>query len=191
MKRILQTILLLTATISFLILYKTYLVNEKEISSENNQFMTNVVNEEANNLIENLKYEVQIEEDEYYLITSKFSEINYKNSFQLVNMKQVEANYVIKKNEKLTIRSRIAIYDNSNHNTNFRDKVVITYLDNIIISEKVDLDFANKILMISENIEYSNPKLKLKSDYIKLDLVTKKIDIYMNDNNSVKIETIK
>ena len=48
-----------------------------------------VVNQSENNLIKNLKYEISIEENNDYRISSELSEITYKDGSELVLMKKV------------------------------------------------------------------------------------------------------
>ena len=71
----------------------------------------------------------------------------------------------------------------------FRNNVVIKYMNNKIFSDKLDLDIKNSIAKIYENVRYEGNNGTIKSDNIRVDLKTKKIDIYMNsEKDDVKIE---
>ena len=61
-------------------------------------------------------------------------------------------------------------------------------MSNKIFSDKLDLNIKNNIAQIFENVRYVVESGKITSDNIKINLLTKKIDIYMDDkNNKVKV----
>tara|TARA_B100001540_G_C15790631_1_gene635274 strand:+ start:1621 stop:2196 length:576 start_codon:yes stop_codon:yes gene_type:complete len=190
MKKVIQSILFLFLIIISIIFYKTYFGEEKKqivkIDESEDQSKVNF----ENNLIKNLKYDVIIDQNNQYIITADLSEITYQNGIEVVNMRKVVAMFIDKTNIPLTITSDQAIYNNSNHNTKFSQKVRIEYLDNIILSDKMDLNFNNKIIMIYENVEYDGIQGAITADNVKIDLITKKIEIYMdNANSNVEVTT--
>ena len=85
----------------------------------------------------------------------------------------------------LTIKASSAIYNNFNYNTNFSDNVIIKYKDNTIRSENLNLDFEKNIITIYNNVVYEGVNGLIKTDNIKINLLTKDVDIFMNnpDNN--------
>ena len=98
-------------------------------------------------------------------------------------MQKVQALFIDNDNLPLLITSDTAIYNNSNHNTNFRKNVQIKYIDNMIVADKVDLNFQNNEINVFENVKYNGQQIQMMTDNIKINLITKKIDIYMNDKN--------
>ena len=56
------------------------------------------------------------------------------------------------------------------------------YLDNLILSDKMGLDFNNNLITINKNVKYNGIQGNILADNIKIDLITKKIEIYMDDN---------
>ena len=68
-----------------------------------------------------------------------------------------------------------------NYNTNFYDNVTITYDNNIINSNKLDLNFTENIVNIYDNVVYESLNGLVKTDNIKIDLITRKVNIFMND----------
>ena len=105
-------------------------------------------------------------------------------------MQNVVAIFLDQTNIPLIVTSDQAIYNNSNHNTKFNSNVRIEYLNNFILSDNMDLDFKNNLITINENVEYNGIQGTIKADNVKIDLITKKIEIYMDDiNDNVEITT--
>ena len=75
-----------------------------------------IENENANNLIKNLKYSVQFENKTQYTITSDLSEITYVENQEIVMMQKVSAVFKDENGSLLKIRSNEAIFNNSNYN---------------------------------------------------------------------------
>ena len=190
MKRVIQLILFSLLIIISIIFYNIYFVEKEkpkvEIIIEEEQSTSN----SENNLIKNLKYEVKLDQDNQYIITSDLSEITYENNIEIVKMQNVVAIFLDQTNIPLIVTSDQAIYNNSNHNTKFNSNVKIEYLNNLILSDNMDLDFKNNLITINENVEYSGIQGTIKADNVKIDLITKKIEIYMDDiNDNVEITT--
>ncbi len=192
MNRIIQLTLLLIIIISSLVFYKIYFSEEKKPIIKKKINEDQLSNQSQNNLIKNLKYEVKLDQNKQYIITSDLSEITYDNNVELVKMQKVIAIFIDKNNIPLTVISDKAIYNNSNYNTKFRENVKIEYLDNIILADKMDLNFENNTILIFDNVNYNGTQGNLLTDIIKINLITKKIDIYMKDyKDNVKIKTNK
>ena len=188
MKKFLQLflflILILISWYSYFNYFKVEKVNnvkisdKKEISSEEN----------SKNFIKNLKYEIKFENNAEYTLNAESSEITYKDQIEIVLMKKVNAFFINKKGLPLIIQANKAIYDNSNHNTNFYDNVEIEYLGNKISSDNLNLDFTKNIAVISNNVVYDGVNGQLKTDNIKINIDTRDIKIFMNNSNDkVKI----
>ena len=180
MNKIIQLILFLLIITISIAFYFIYFDEDKkpEISID------------QNNLIKNLRYDVKFDGNKQYVITSDLSEINYENGIEIVDMKIVKATFIDEKNIPLTVSADTAIFNNSTYNTNFNGNVVIQYLDNIILSNKIDLNFENSTILIYENVEYEGLQGTIDADNIKINLITKKIEIYMdNVDNRIVLET--
>jgi hypothetical protein len=62
-------------------------------------------------------------------------------------------------------------------------------LDNIIFAENVELNFEQSYILVSEKVFYNGVKTNLVTDNIKIDLITKNVDIFMNNSKkNVEIE---
>ena len=180
---------ILTLLIIFIILiYQKFNISEKNLNT--NQINDeNSIKESSNNTIKNLKYDVNFENNTSYTITASESELTYEGANEIVIMRNVQAIFINKENEVLKINSKNAIYNNFSYNTIFENEIKIEYLDNIIKSEKLILDFEESVVVISNNIIYEGLQGIGKADIIKIDLLTKNIEISMN-NSKKKIEII-
>ncbi len=146
-----------------------------------------IESKKQNNLIKNLKYNVKFEDDTRYAISAIESEITYIDNNEIVLMNDVNGLFENKKKTLLKISSKKAIFNNTNFNTLFEDNVKIEYLGNIIKSEKLNLNFEENLVVIKDNIIYEGQQGLGKADKIKIDLITKNIEISM-DNQKDKIE---
>ena len=188
-KILLQILLLILILLICFIFYNKYFLEDKTLNIEDPQKEI-IENENANNLIKNLKYSVQFENKTQYTITSDLSEITYVENQEIVMMQKVSAVFKDENGSLLKIRSNEAIFNNSNYNTIFRGGVNIIYLDHIITSEKLLLNFQENIVTITDNIIYEGIQGLMKTDNITINLLTKDVEIFMNDNkDKVEIES--
>ncbi len=190
MTRIIQLGIFFFILISVFIFYKTYFQENEKKQILTKTFNKQLERETENNLIKNLKYEVRLNQNNYYEITSKESEISYINNDEIVNMYQVKALILDQINLPIIITAKEAVYNNSNYNTNFRGDVTIEYMDYSIFADKMDLNFQKNIIKIFQNVRYVGAENKLISDNIELNLITKEIDIYMNSKTD-KVQIIQ
>ncbi len=189
MKKVLQLFLTLVLISSITIFYYKFF-DEKE--EEQVSITEEISNQEVNNIIKNLKYEVTIKEENDYLIKSESSEISYESGVELVLMNNVTAILKNSESETLYIKSDKATYNSQNFNTIFEKNIQIDYLDNKINAEKMILNFGDNLISVSNNVRYTGPKGVLKTDNIKINLITKKINLFMNQSNkNVTISSIK
>ncbi len=185
----------------FLILYtyKTYFKNKDsiKINQINNSQKETVIDskdkqleriDESSNLVQNLKYVSKDILGNEYIISSKSSELNL-DGINIINMNGVNAKITMINKDPLFITSKYAIYNNENYETTFVNNVVITYLDNIITSEKLTISIVNNFAKVSEEVIYQNTNVKLEADIIEIDLITKNSKIFMIDKNK-KIKII-
>ena len=156
-------------------------VYDKQLIGKNNTELN------KNNLIKNLKYDVKFDDDTKYSITATESEITYIDNNEIVLMKIVKGIFEDKKGSSLKIESKNAIFNNNNYNTIFEKNVKINYMGNVIKSDKLILDFEENTVVIRDNIIYEGLQGLGKADNVIIDLITKNIEISMNDQDD-KIE---
>lgn len=196
MKRLIQLVLLILLILSIYTFYIKYLKVADEVTINQdvptNQNKAQVKDSESSNFIKNLKYEINIKENNYYNLASKLSEIIYQDGYELVKMKQVNGEYSYKRDAILFVESDEAIYNNLNHNTDFKSNIKIIYLDNIIYAENMSLDFEKNLVTIFDNVIYNGTNGSLNADKININLITKKINISMDEiTDSVTISSNK
>jgi len=181
MKRVIRLILLLTLFAIILITYNYFFLKEKQnIQSRTLNFSENnfELNDQKNNLIKNLTYNANINNDDQYTIIAKLSETLDDRGVEFVDMKEVEASYK-KKDIPINITSNSALFNSSNYNTNFYGNITITYLTYKINSDEVKIDFKNNTILITKNVNIYNQEMNIKADNVKIYLDKKEIEIYM------------
>ena len=167
-------------------LYKNVKYIPKEEKSKNKELRL----ENENNLIKNLRYDVNFENGTSYNITAELSEIIYVENDEIVKMQKVTAVIINEGALPLLIKSDNAVFNNSSYNTSFNNNVLIDYMKNSIRSEKLFLDFENNIVTINNNIVYEGMNGKGEADNIKIDLKTKNVQIFMDKSGEkVKIKS--
>ncbi len=188
MKRIVQFSLFFIVILTLFFFNKLYLSKNNKIIVKSDNLNDQIISKTENNLIKNLKYEVNLDQNKQYIITSDLSELINSNNSEIIKMQKVKALIIDQNRIPLIIKSDNADYNNDNYSTKFRNNVSIEYMNNKIFSDKADLDFENNIAKIFENVRYEGSQGSILSDNIKINLITKKIDIYMdNENDKVQL----
>ena len=184
MKRLIQLFLFFLLFLISVIFYNIYFIEKTpNINLKKNIKEEPLVSEieNKNNLIKNLKYDVRLEDNSQYIITSDLSELVYDVGVELVSMNAVVARFISADGTILTITSDKALFNNNIYNTEFRDNVKIVYLDHVIFSEKLDLNFTKNIVVIFDNVIYQGMQGNILTDNIKINLIDKNVEIFMND----------
>jgi len=193
MKKIIQLLIFVIVFISIFIFYKLYFYDEVSIKSKKTSQIEEASSDKINNnTIENLKYNINLNEENSYSISSVSSEIKYVNNNEIVYMTKVEAIFIGKDKQAVKIISDFAVYNKLDNQTFFEKNVIIRYQSHSIFSDKMLINLKNDMANIYDSVRYKGPNIELKADQINLNLLTKKIDIYMDDNlDNVEIELNK
>ena len=157
-------------------------IDENELSNKEND-------KGKENLIKNLKYSVELADSGKYEISSKLSQlIILENGIEVIFMKDVSAIFKDKNNKKVFINSNDAEFNSENYDTFFRGNIIIKYEDNLITSEKLLFNFIENNILVYENVIYKGKNGKIQTDNIKINLLSKNIEIFMDEkSNNVKI----
>ena len=193
MKKIIQLLIFVIVLISIFIFYRLYFYDEVSIKSKKTPQIERASSDKINNnTIENLKYNIILNEENSYSISSASSEIKYVNNNEIVYMTKVEAIFLGKDKQAVKIISDFAVYNKLDNQTFFEKNVIIRYQSHSIFSDKMLINLKNDMANIYDSVRYEGPNIELKADQINLNLITKKIDIYMDDNlDNVEIELNK
>ena len=191
MNRIIQLILFSILIIIISVFYNKYFKKNHKAETDNTLSITssqiqkedNLTNQKGNNVIKNLKYEISIRENNDYQIMSELSELTYEDGAELILMTKVTAILTDEINNSIIITSDKAIYNNTNYNTSFENNVRIQYLNNIILADNMFLNFKENFISVKNNVKYNGSLGNLETDNIKINLITKKIDVFMNNAN--------
>ena len=162
------------------------LVTENLVIDNSAKSLIKSIDKKKSNFIKNLEYEISTIDENKYKITSESSEITYKDGQELILMNKVKA--VLNNKTKdidylFFISAEKGVYNNFNYYTKFEDNVEIRYEDNLIYADELILDLENNLVLIKDNVKYNGVVGILEADNIKLNLLTMKTDIFMNNNN--------
>ena len=185
MQRSIQLIIILIIIISFYLIFKNYFIidEDKKIlknNLSNSEEITKNNNDE--NLIKNLKYEINLDQNQKYILTAANSSVSNLDGAEIIYMEKVKAIFFDEDDYQMIVTSDIGMFNGSNYNSEFSNNVKINFDNHEIRAEKMDLSFAKKIINIYENVLYSNGNLNLAADIVSINLITKKTDIYMNND---------
>ena len=138
------------------------------------------------NIISNLQYNVELENNGKYEIKSSSSEIVYEGDVEIVFMEDVIAIFTDNLNRKITVKSvksDKASFNSVTYNTKFINNTKILYENHKITSDKIDFNFKENNILISENVIYTGLNKEINTDNIKINLITKDVQFYMNSQN--------
>jgi lipopolysaccharide export system protein LptA len=138
---------------------------------------------EKKNIISNLQYNVELENNGKYEIKSSSSEIIYEGGVEIVFMEDVTAIFTDDQNRKITVKSEKASFNSITYNTKFINNTKILYENHKITSDKIDFNFKDNNILISENVIYTGLNNEINTDNIKINLITKDVQFYMNSQN--------
>ena len=189
MKVFLQTFLFSILVIISFFFYKNYFMEQEiieEIVVENKIEKSDI--SEKKNVITNLQYNVKLENNGNYEVKSTSSEIIYEDGLEIVLMEGVIATFEDNLGRKIIITSDKASFNSSTYNTKFSDNIKILYENHKITADKINFDFNENNILIFQNVIYTGLKEQINTDNIKINLITKDIQFYMNSKNeNIKI----
>ena len=193
-KKIITQLLLLVTLFSIIIAVFLLYFNdnnkkkliEPELTSKEKVLVKN--DNDANTIITNLKYSYSDLSGNNYELFSDYGEIDINDSDK-IHMTNVSAEIYLKKSSVIKINSKYAIYNKSNHETNFFQKVTLSHLIHKLTSENLDISFNDNLVSVYNNLIYKKPGTQLNADRLEIDLITKNTKIFM-DKESEKIKII-
>ena len=168
--------------------YKNTKLNDK-VSKKNNTEI--LITDDSANVIKDIFYTSTDAFGNEFEIRAKTGKIKLSDP-DLVYMNDVTAVVHMIDSSPINISSKSAEYNKKNHDTKFKDKILLTHLDHNIQTENLHLSFEKNIATAFDKVIYSNNNTKLYADMLEIDLITKNSKIFMNeDYKKVNIFTKK
>ena len=184
-KKIIQISLFLLAvlvTISSLYFYKIENLRKNKtfdkIKNKNNL----VLSEDKLNLIKDISYFSKDASGNQFQINSSSASTNIDNA-NIINMKLVIAKIIFLNSGTIYITSDKAKYNNQTYETNFYENVKVIYLKHQITSDNLHLFLQNNTISMTNNVVYKSPDSSIEADIIEIDILVKKLNIFMNDKS--------
>lgn len=168
--------------------YREYMGSDENLSQKQNEIQKNnqkvliEENNEASNIIENLRYVSKDLLGNTYIINAQSAEVQ-ENKIDQVLLFEVLAKIIQQDDEVIYINSNFADYNKINNNTVFKDNVNVKYGDQSIDANIINLDFSKNLIEIREDVYFKNKNAKIKADKIELNFESKKLKISMEKQN--------
>ena len=102
-------------------------------------------------------------------------------------MVNVTAEINLKNGANIYLKSKNAIYNTINSDTNFFNNVVLDYLDHKLNAKNIDIFLKIVNLRAYNDLIYKNLDINLIADKVEMDLLTRDSKIFMFDNSQIKI----
>ena len=134
------------------------------------------------NVIKNVNYSSKDRNGNEYIIIAEEGEIDLHNK-DIIYLKNIKSLIKLFNSGKITINSKFGKYNVLSYDTIFNENVYITYKDIEIYGDYLEFSIQNNLMRISKNVILVNPSNILKADGIDMDIQTKDIKIYMNEEN--------
>ena len=187
-KNIIQYLLLIILIIMSIFFYREYMGSDENLSQKKNEIQKNnqkaliEENNEASNIIENLRYVSKDLLGNTYIINAQSAEVQ-ENKIDQVLLFEVLAKIIQQDDEVIYINSNFADYNKINNNTVFKDNVNVKYGDQSIDANIINLDFSKNLIEIQEDVYFKNKNAKIRADKIELNFESKKLKISMEKQN--------
>ena len=187
-KNIIQYLLLIILIIMSIFFYREYMGSDENLSQKKNEIQKKnqkaliEENNEASNIIENLRYVSKDLLGNTYIINAQSAEVQ-ENKIDQVQLFEVLAKIIQQDDEIIYINSNFADYNKINNNTVFKDNVNVKYGDQSIDANIINLDFSKNLIEIREDVYFKNKNAKIKADKIELNFESKKLKISMEKQN--------
>ena len=178
--KIILTIFLLI--LSFFLFSKIFVDPKKNVEIKKIESLEKKIVQ--SNTIKDVKYNaIDLSGNEYSLYARE-GEIDILDK-DIILLKNIMATIKLSDLSIIKIRSDYGKYNIINHDTIFNKNVYASYKENKITGEYLDFSLQRNLMLISENVIFSNLNNKMKADVIKMNLKTKDTKIFMYNNNEL------
>ena len=185
--------ILIAVTIMFIIAYVYFFYfsgdEKKNTEIDINKNNLNIV-KGSDDLIMDMSYYSEDNKGNKYEIKSEYGVLSSEKS-NIIMMDKVTAVIYLSNNEKIFISSDKANYNDENNDTSFNGSVKMTYNENTVNSEYLDLSFKNHLATLYDNVKFKSKLSNLVADKVSIDFLNKNTKIEMNnENNKVLVRSI-
>jgi len=182
-------LLILIISITVLFFFKYFYIDE----SLTDRLPKNPIEEEIvldkniENIIEDLKFENIDVYGNKFVINAKYGEISI-NNLKLLILKEVTGIIYLTNRSPINISSNFAKYNKLNFDTVFYEDVKITYENNLIESDNLNISLDKSLASINGNVIINNNYMESYADNVELNLLNRDIIINMFDKeDNIKI----
>ena len=138
------------------------------------------------NLTKEIEYITTNEDGDIFKIFAKYGKTNIENS-DILDLKEVDGVISSSKRSEIYITSDFAEYNYDNQNSKFYSNVIIKYDNKEITCDNLDLEINKNYAIAYNNVEIKDDKSVMKAQIVKLNILTK--DIEINSQDKIKIIT--
>ena len=194
-KTIIQLVIISILILISILIYKFYYnqdlqddikINESSISKDK-------IDNEGQNLIKDIKYTSNNNQGDIFEIIADYGETSLVDP-NLMFLTNVTGNIFFKEKDNIILNSDFAGFNTKTFETTFIKNVKIIRGDQTITGNELYLvleqnekviednpDIDQNLIRISYNVLFKSPGYTLKADVIEIDLITKNMNIFMNN----------
>jgi|TARA_X000001036_G_scaffold421423_1_gene443248 hypothetical protein len=190
-KKKLRIIQLSLLVFGFIVIFFTYINNEKDtkdkiISQEIKKKITKQLNDQASegDVFFNIEYSGLDLAGNRYILKSKEALSDRVNQ-EIINMKSLEAIFYFKDDKTLKVWSDYGVYNNKTLDMVFEKNVKAIYEDSELFAKKAVYSNTESFLKISGNVKVKNISGTMFADELLFDIKKQKINIASYDNSKV------
>jgi len=186
--RIIQLVLL---TLGLLIIFLTYVQNQRSLEDE-------IVSSEVQNKIKKQLENQSDEADSFYnieytgldlagnryILKSEEASSNRENQ-EIVNMKFVEAKFYFKDDTVLQVKSDFGIYNNKTLDMNFKGNVIASYEGSQLFAQKAEYSNSKGYLIISDKVKINDKRGTMVADKLLFDIKKQTLNIASGNDDKI------
>ncbi len=190
-KNIIRTFLIIIFSLFLIFIFQKLKKSDfnKEIDKNANETSEN--NYESSNILLDVTYKSQDIRGNTYIISAKKGELDLAKN-NVVFLENVKSTIILDNQDTIDISSDFGKYNTYNYDTIFSKNVIIKYSNYKITGNYIDLSLIRNSMIISKNVVFNDNKRILKTDVVEINIDTKDIKIFMNDQNKkVNIKSLE
>ena len=186
---LIQTMLLLAAVLLLYIFYYQGNVN-KELMEEVNIENEKLEKISESNFFEDVEYKGIDANGNRYLLESKIATFDDKLP-ELVKMTGMNATFYFNDGKILEVSGKTGTYNNKTNDMQFRKDVKVVQANNRIFADNLDYFNLKRLIKVYGNVRGKSLDGNFTSDVLNLNIDNQSVDVFMVNNEQVKINLEK